>query len=1001
MHPSSPVREFERQGSVSSLASKFEQLASSDISKSGARSNSSSHSSGIDTPTTPAVLSVASLPPKRPKPAGLRSNPSSSSTASTSTLVGDDEVVGEDKLQQGKATTDIVLNDNPAVTTSWTSPSDNLSPVIQPVSSQHHHLQPEIITRDLSQRLVQPQESQQQEKADYNQGDASSSLKPPPIPHSTRPASTAPTSSVFAPASTPAFAYSISPPVRQLSNSNATNNPTTSATGTRPQEAQGVPPTTKPSTVAQSTFLRSSEGVVPNTAAPASSETQTQTKRSRTPPPIPAARRSRPNTPSASLDAALAPLGTMVSAPASDDAVSPPRVDATSSQLANTSDSPPEHHSLSVASLASKFGLPRSGGSGRSSQSNTRPSSSCSTANGTSPNVSPLNETHTWHKGYDRSASKSASKALQHVTASASSSSLHAGQSGSSSSELHTASEAPHSSNSPRAHPGLQVTNQAKNGQRSRSPPPVPTNRPKSASDVTTSSSNPSVLQDTLDIFQDPPAITKTSPFPPALPARDRSNSVQLPTMANGGPATSRGAQLAPPPPPPRPASSSVDAINRPRSRTGPVGNKERSQGHVNGTGQHRRDTAPAVSGESSGSEGFVPLPPPVRNLQNGETRTASPSSQERSLGVHGHQFASHCADGTLDSSSASDEEDDNSDGKRLLNEMPDASFANRRPPKITPERKVYPKHSVNAFAIHGRYAVAATTHIRIWDTWSGESTGIVSLQGEHKVVAVEFVFSQRDRCSDGSIIWAGTKDGKLYEVDILAQQVVDSKIGAHSHPITGIFRAENNQIVTVCEAGKVQIWSNATYPDAAPSLSSLPRTQRMGEKHTFVQMFGNQLWSSHGPARHSHIPSSANKSPAIRVYDTQSDSIFNATPRALYIPDGLGQVGCIMAGAVIPCQPNIVYLAHESGHISMWERDNPRCVNVIRVSVYAITAIAGVNDLLWTGNREGSIHVYDTTHTPWKVSKAWKASDEPVIGLQVDLATLASVSANTSLVSA
>lgn len=130
-----------------------------------------------------------------------------------------------------------------------------------------------------------------------------------------------------------------------------------------------------------------------------------------------------------------------------------------------------------------------------------------------------------------------------------------------------------------------------------------------------------------------------------------------------------------------------------------------------------------------------------------------------------------------------------------------------------------------------------------------------------------------------------------------------------------------------------------------------------------------------------------------IRVYEIGPQGAVSLTSRAMHTLDNGCPVGSVMAGTVIPSEPNLVYLAHETGHISIWDRTALGCLNVVRVSPYAITALEGVNGLLWAGNREGSIHVYDTKHTPWKVVKAWKAADEPICGLQVDLATLATAS--------
>ena len=363
--------------------------------------------------------------------------------------------------------------------------------------------------------------------------------------------------------------------------------------------------------------------------------------------------------------------------------------------------------------------------------------------------------------------------------------------------------------------------------------------------------------------------------------------------------------------------------------------------------------------------------------------------------------------------SDVEDGDEDPLEANRLgrTSDMPDATFANRRPPHISPERKFAPRHAVNDFAICGRYAVTATIHLRIWDTYSGESVCTIMLHGDTKVTAVAFVYPS---CSLDSMsgqprtVWAGTKDGSLFEVDIVAQTITESRSNVHSHAIVGIFQTPENIVTTVDEAGKVQIWDCSQDADQAhtnrtPSLASLPRTQRMSDKHSFVQAFGTQLWSSQGPARHHHhptlssTPSSALRSPSIRVYDVGPRSNFPQTQRPVYLPESAGSVGAVSAGAAIPCQPNLVYLAHESGHVSIWEKDTLACISVVRVSTFAIMALEGVVDKLWAGNREGLVHIYDTSTTPWRVVKAWKASEEPLIGLKVDLGSVAAVSAVSS----
>ena len=470
-----------------------------------------------------------------------------------------------------------------------------------------------------------------------------------------------------------------------------------------------------------------------------------------------------------------------------------------------------------------------------------------------------------------------------------------------------------------------------------------------------------------------------TGALPPMLPARKKSDSALaspspglLPALpARSGPAL-----------PARPRSATVTA-----SSVGGIGHAKLA---VPATSPARRETVAASTHEQIAQEPYLPPPPPVRNVPAGEQ--AAPR-----MYVHSSSADNSALDIDSDESDGQEGEDPleaNRAGR--VGDMPDATFANRRPPRITPERTLSAKHAVNAFGVCGRYAVTATVHVRMWDTYTGESVGVVQCPGENKVTAVEYIFTDtalREQRGQVDKIWAGTKDGGLFEIDLSILKVTEIRSNAHSHTIAGIFRHPGNLVSTVDECGKVQIWSSNDSRQA-PSLNATPRTNRMGDKHTFCQAFGTQLWSSTGPHRH-HVPgqpSAVTRSPSIRIFDVSPGANFALCSRPLFLPENVGAVGTILAGAAVPAQPNLVYLAHESGHISIWEKDSLTCISTVRISTYAITALEGVVDKLWAGNREGVIQVFDMGCLPWKVLKAWKASDEPISGLSVDLGSIAEV---------
>lgn len=865
----SPGAGEERSGSVSSLASRFEQLAASSASSSASSQSrqpyTSSKNGSSSSLTASAPPSSGPPPVKRPKPVTARSFPLQEQAARL-------EIDDSNRRYQAssEATSPTELTFRSGISSSRRDPSPSVPAPQVPV-------QP-VLPNAAAQR--------QRTESSHSQN-ASSSKAAPPIPHATRPV--APSSSNTS--TTPAFAYNFSLPQS-----------TSDITAPRP----------------------------------------TSPKRSRTPPPVPASRRSRPNTPSTSHVEAPSINSSMVV-----------EVDKQPSVLHSTT------HTVAsgVSAIAHKFGHAKPSKSYASSPS------AASTRQ-----TSPESRSPSGHPGHPFDP-HSASRALQHMVAESSSSG--SSPSGHLAHSVHPSPLRPLSA--------LDGSSSA----RSATPPPKLPRSAKAGLEVLEASTSPPSSENLTQSTSLPP---RQSSLPPALPKRDRSNSVQSRENSFREPSSS----LAPP----LPSRSLPEATGRPRAATtvdsGPLTR------HANGPIPPKRETISVPAAASRAGDTYIPLPPPVRNLQSSEARSAPTTPSDRALGTHGHQFQRNAADGTLDSSSSGSEEDPGED-KKVSIEMPDASFANRRPPYVTPERKLLPKHSVYAFAVHGRYAISATTHLRIWDTWTGETTGVITLQGENKIVAVEFVFTDAERGRDGRIAWAGSKDGNLFEVDIQTLQVLETKTSAHASPIAAIYRAAGNRVVTVCDSGKVQMWSNDEDPDAAPSLSSTPRTQRLADKHCFLKCFDDQLWSCHGPLRQStissHLSSNATRSPTIRVYGVTAEGATSLTTRAMHPLDNGCPVGPVMAGTMIPCEPNLVYLAHETGHISIWDKTALQCVNVVRISPYAITAVEGVNDLLWTGNREGSIHVYDTKHTPWKVAKAWKASDEPICGLQVDLATLGTVS--------
>lgn len=251
--------------------------------------------------------------------------------------------------------------------------------------------------------------------------------------------------------------------------------------------------------------------------------------------------------------------------------------------------------------------------------------------------------------------------------------------------------------------------------------------------------------------------------------------------------------------------------------------------------------------------------------------------------------------------------------------------------------------------------------------------------------------------------VWCGTKDGQLFEFDCVERRILDSRATLHSTPVVGIFRCKEGGMCSIDENAKVQIWSSPTSGNSSSSslvkISGSPRAQRIAEKTNFVKMISHRLWTASGPSGSKTAPALAQRGPSIRVYDPDPSRPWTVTPRPICIPEaviGGIVVGMVTAGAVVPSRPELIYLGHESGHVSVWEtnfgRSSPssskathnnsnshnfpgtltrsktelkdtepiKFRKLIKLSNYQITAMEGVTKYLWVGFRTGNVYVYE-----------------------------------------
>lgn len=384
--------------------------------------------------------------------------------------------------------------------------------------------------------------------------------------------------------------------------------------------------------------------------------------------------------------------------------------------------------------------------------------------------------------------------------------------------------------------------------------------------------------------------------------------------------------------------------------------------------------------------------PPPTRTIALGErlppVRPPSPLAEEDD-----------------DSSSEADEE------VSLKDCSPDTSRSSRRPPLLFPAasaglageaatvdpRIPAPHHSAHvvvaapyAVVAHGHHAKVyllgfnAGSHHKTSPVTLDIDTRSFGLKEPPKITSAEFRYTIVGQ-DQGRIIWLGTKEGHLVEVDIRTGKVLGMRLSAHSHPVIAIWH-RGNFMVSADGYGKVLVF-DLTAPSPAEDTrltqSNPPaKVVRTSDKVEFLQLAGSLLWAA---SRHDiQAPGSAYRNTMIRVYDIFSPG-YRVYTVLTKIPTGFPTCATELDGGH-------VYITHEEGSVSVWSvdlmtRNEPSCVDIVKCGMSDLTSCIGVCGKLWVGLRSGVINVYDVSHRPWVLTNSWfaHAKELPVVRIQVD----------------
>jgi hypothetical protein len=401
--------------------------------------------------------------------------------------------------------------------------------------------------------------------------------------------------------------------------------------------------------------------------------------------------------------------------------------------------------------------------------------------------------------------------------------------------------------------------------------------------------------------------------------------------------------------PPPRPSEDSKRPPSRSKHSSPPApinrSTKPSKPAHI---------SAPIVLPPSTGAF----LPPPRRNTfdpPDSPVTQAVPNSPKRS------QTAS--VDGLMLEEDSDDIDTLAGEPTSFRTEYPDLSQSNRRAPKLMRGlHELYTKSDTRVFDICGQYLCTGGFSTKAFDLLSGEQIMGLNHGETVKVLSVAFKPAQ-ERESEGSRIWIGNSSGELLEIDIATQSTVASSTAHNRREVVRIIRCKRD-MWTLDDEGKLFVWR--ADESGLPSLKYSHISDRVQKGHTFSMAAQDKLWLASGKE--------------VRVYRPGRE------PSAVFTkPLVQPSTGEITSGTYTNRNGGQVYFGHTDGKVTIYSAKDYTCLGTVKASDYKINGLAFVGDWLWAAYKTGKIYVYDTSSTPWKVKKDWKAHDGPAAGMLLD----------------
>lgn len=305
--------------------------------------------------------------------------------------------------------------------------------------------------------------------------------------------------------------------------------------------------------------------------------------------------------------------------------------------------------------------------------------------------------------------------------------------------------------------------------------------------------------------------------------------------------------------------------------------------------------------------------------------------------------------------------------------EQPDASTANRKPPRFKGTHwELLTAKEIRKTALSGDLLIIAhADKVKLHNLLTDEITWQFPI-GDTRVTAMDFRSVCPENLADsGRYLWIGFKDGSLHEIDIRNRMIVERYFHAHSGAIVAILR-HGQAMWTLDETGTLQLWSTKSGASLKGKAAYTSVRTVIGVNTALV--VDGLLWVGSNRSVHVFDP--------LNSVDTR-----RLTPERGLEPTRV--TGMITCAVYLHHNPNFIYFGHDDGKISIYSRGNLKCLEVISISHYNLSGLLAVGDYLWASFKTGKVFVYDVHTRPWRVMKEWQAHKSPILELFLDRTSL------------